>query len=384
MRVGLVLLLFLNLLGCDQADTPRAVANDDAAKAPSDQRDLIPVSDLLLARLQHQVLEPVLWSSKLKVSGTIELDERHVAHVGTTVSGRVIEIQASLGDVVQKGDVLATVHSSAIAETQLAYLKALAAYDLAKKSVARAQKLYQEGVIAAAELQRRESELLSLKAEWDAGRDKMALLGMTNQDVQKLDQHRQIQSVIAIRAPMDGVVLARKLSKGQVLEPADMAYTIAELTRVWAVGEVPERYSAQMRKGKRVEVVIPALGNQARSTTLTYVANTVNPQTRTLEVRALLDNQDERLKPDMLATMRLDSEPQLRLVVPAKAIVREDNKDWVYVKVAEGVYRLQHVVLGEAEDGARPVESGVQAGQQIVVDGVFALHADRLNRQSGK
>ena len=379
MLLSFMLLLSL-LAACDKEPVASVAKVSDNATESS---TLIRPNPDLLARLSHTQVVSVDWKSKLKVSGSIELDELRVARVGTTVSGRVTEIKSLRGDRVKKGDVLAMLHSSALAEAQLSYLKALAAYQLAQKSVARAKILYAEGVIAAAELQRRESELLSSQAEWEAGQDRMEILGMSEQDIITLDRKRQIHSIIALRAPIDGVVIDRKVSQGQVLEPADLAYTIAELSQVWVVGEVPERYSAQMRRGKVVQVMIPALLDEIRSTELTYVADTVNPNTRTLRVRALLDNQNGHLKPDMLATLQIDGAAVKKLVIPARAIFREDNLDKVFVKVAEGAYRIQVVQLGEEEDAMRPVESGLTADQVIVSGGVFQLNADRLLKQQG-
>lgn len=373
----------LLLAACDQSDKAA-----DTAKAPQDQtsqnQSLVKPSAELLARLSFTKVEEVDWRSQLKVSGSIELDEKRVARVGTTVSGRVTEIKVLRGDQVKKGDVLAMVHSPVLAEAQLTYLQAQSQYDLARKAAARAQLLFKEGVIAAAEQQRRESELVSNEAEWQAARDRMHILGMTDADIKQLERSRKIQSVTSLRAPIDGVVIDRKVSQGQVLEPADLAYTIADLAQIWVVGEVPERYSADMYREKAVTVTIPALASEERKTQLSYVADTVTPQTRTLRVRAVLDNQDGRLKPDMLATLIIEGKAKKRLAIPETAIVREENVDKVFIKVAPDQFELITVKLGEEENGKRPVESGLKAGQEIVSDGVFYLNADRLLKLNGE
>lgn len=373
----------LLLAACDQSDKAA-----DAAKAPQDQTSqnqaLVKPSAELLARLSFTKVEEVDWRTQLKVSGSIELDEKRVARVGTTVSGRVTEIKVLRGDQVKKGDVLAMVHSPVLAEAQLTYLQAQSQYDLARKAAARAQLLFKEGVIAAAEQQRRESELVSNEAEWQAARDRMHILGMTDADIKQLERSRKIQSVTSLRAPIDGVVIDRKVSQGQVLEPADLAYTIADLAQIWVVGEVPERYSADMYREKAVTVTIPALASEERKTQLSYVADTVTPQTRTLRVRAVLDNQDGRLKPDMLATLIIEGKAKKRLAIPETAIVREENVDKVFIKVSADQFELITVKLGEEENGKRPVESGLKAGQEIVSDGVFYLNADRLLKLNGE
>lgn len=360
----------LLLAACDQSDKA-----NDAAKTPQDQtsqnQSVVKPSAELLARLSFTKVEEMDWRTQLKVSGSIELDEKRVARVGTTVSGRVTEIKVLRGDQVKKGDVLAMIHSPVLAEAQLAYLQAQSQYDLSRKAAARAQLLFKEGVIAAAEQQRRESELVSSEAEWQAARDRMHILGMTDADIKQLERSRKIQSVTALRAPINGVVIDRKVSQGQVLEPADLAYTIADLSQIWVVGEVPERYSSEMYREKAVTVTIPALAGEERKTQLSYVADTVTPQTRTLRVRAVLDNSDGRLKPDMLATLIIEGKAKKRLAIPETAIVREDNSDKVFVQVGQGQFELASVKLGEEENGLRPVESGLKQGQEIVSDGVF-------------
>jgi cobalt-zinc-cadmium efflux system membrane fusion protein len=379
MKIFIILTILLTLTACDRSTSTSSTVNNDAVS--SFDPNLVKPNDDLVSRLTHLTLGETEWKTKLKVSGSIELDEKHVARVGTTVAGRVTEIKVLRGDVVKKGDVLALMHSSALAEAQLSYLKSHAAYQLAQKSVQRAKALFKEDVISLAELQRRESELLSSEAEWNASRDRMTILGMSIQDIRQLEKTRQINSNTAMRATIDGVVIERKVSQGEVLEPADHAYTIADLSQVWVVGEVPERYSAQMYKGKEVKVFIPALLNETRLAQLTYVADTVTPQTRTLRIRAPLENTLNRLKPEMLATLQIEGALQKRIVIPVKAVFREDNTDRVFVKMAEKQYVMTAVKLGEEEDGYRPVESGLQVGQTIVVEGVFPLNADRLLKQ---
>lgn len=384
MLTTMTLSSILLLAACDQQEQATQTLAKAAQDQASQQSNLIKPSAELLARLNFARVEEVDWHTQLKVSGSIELDEKRVARVGTTVSGRVTEVKLLRGDLVKKGDVLAMVHSPVLAEAQLTYLQAQSQYDLSRKAAARAQLLFNEGVIAAAEQQRRESELISSEAEWQAARDRMHILGMTDADIKQLERSRKIQSVTALRAPIDGVVIDRKVSQGQVLEPADLAYTLANLSQIWVVGEVPERYSADMYRDKAVTVTIPALAGEERKTRLSYVADTVTSQTRTLRVRAVLDNQDGRLKPDMLATLIIEGKVKKRLAIPETAIVREENSDKVFVQVTPGQFELVSVKLGDEEEGKRPVESGLKAGQEIVVDGVFYLNADRLLKQQGE
>jgi cobalt-zinc-cadmium efflux system membrane fusion protein len=107
------------------------------------------------------------------------------------------------------------------------------------------------------------------------------------------------------------------------------------------------------------------------------VSDIVDPQTRTVTVRTEVDNAERTLKPSMLATLLIQSRPEERVVVPTSAVVREDNRDYVFVRTSETNYQLTPVKLGDESNGVRPVISGVQAGQPIVVEGGFHLNNER-------
>jgi cobalt-zinc-cadmium efflux system membrane fusion protein len=169
----------------------------------------------------------------------------------------------------------------------------------------------------------------------------------------------------------------RKVAKGQVVQPADALYTVADLSRVWVIAQVPEAESTQVKAGQQVQIEVPALGNGPLTGKLIYVGDTVNPETRTVMVRTELENPKRELKPAMLATMLIQARPQERLVLPSAAVVREDNADFVFVSLGEKKFRLTSVKLGPEQNGRRVVESGLQAGDQVVVEGAFHLNNER-------
>ena len=169
-------------------------------------------------------------------------------------------------------------------------------------------------------------------------------------------------------------MVERNLNSGQVVQPADVLFVVADLSRLWAVAQVPEQQISQVKVGQSVSIEIPALGNEKRVGKLIHVGQTVNPETRTVLVRTELDNQDGQLKPAMLATMLIEARPQDRLVVPAKAIVREGEGDHVFVEESTGRFVLRPVKLGIDQSGFRVLLSGLKAGERIVVDGAFHLN----------
>jgi len=362
------------LLGCNKDDskTPSAQVEDPGLVYPAEELR----NQLKLAAVK---LEPV--SETLRVAGQIDFDEQRVARIGATITGRVTEIDALLGQTVRKGEVLAKLNSSELSTQQLAYLKAKAQLELNKRNAERAKSLFEADVIGAAELQRRESEYQIAIAETRAAADQLQLLGVTPAAIAKLGSQGEVNSVTPVVATLGGVVVERKLAQGLVVQPADVLFVVAELSRLWAVAQVPEQQISQVTAGQSVSIEVPALGNEKLVGKLIFVGQTVDPDTRTVLVRTELNNADGRLKPAMLASMLIEAKPVEKLVIPSSAVVRENDEDHVFVAEGESAFRLTRVKLAPDHAGRRVVLSGLKAGEQIVVDGAFHLNNERNRKE---
>jgi cobalt-zinc-cadmium efflux system membrane fusion protein len=155
---------------------------------------------------------------------------------------------------------------------------------------------------------------------------------------------------------------------------------VADLSEVWVTAEVPEQQAALVKSGQSVDIEVPALGVRLTGK-LIYVADTVNPETRTVTVRSAVANANRQLKPAMLATMLIQAAPVERLVVPAQAVVRDADADNVFVEVGPQQFRLTPVRLGPDVDGRRPVLSGLKPEQRILVSGAFHLNNERKRKE---
>lgn len=320
---------------------------------------------------------------ELRASGRIDFNELFLSRIGANVTGRVSEILAVPGQVVKQGDVLAKITSTELTQSQLAYLKAKSASQLADQAANRAKILYKEDVIALAELQKREAESSSSRAEFRAANDQLRVQGMDQESINRLAKSGVIESINNVIATIPGEIVERKINKGQVVQPADALFTIADLGTLWAISEVPESNSYLIRKGQKATLIIPALRNQSVEGVVAHVDSIVNPQTRTVVVRMELANKEGQIKPGMLATMLIESQPVDKLVVPLGAVVREDNHDHVFVRLDDDLYRMVPVKLGPEGKGYRPVISGLKEGQEIAVEGAYHLNTERKRQLSG-
>ena len=365
-----LLTLVLAVSACKPAQVPstgQAAGDPMQVQAPESLRAQIQVTEVAQQDL----------SDTLRVAGAIEFDEQSLNRIGASVTGRVTQLHAVLGQLVQKGQPLAQIHSSELSAAQLSFLKAKSATELNRRNVDRAQTLFQADVISAAELQRRQSEYEIAAAEMRASQDQLRVLGMTSEAIEQLAKSGAIDSNANVVASLSGVVVERKVVPGQVVQPSDALFVVADLQRVWAVAQVPEQQVFQVQVGQKVRIEVPALDKQEIVGRLIFVGQTVNPETRTVLVRTELDNAKGILKPAMLATMLIDSAPSPRIVVPHGAVVREDDQDFVFVEVSPNTYRLSPVKLEAERNGVRIVTQGLKTGQRIVSDGAFHLNNHR-------
>ncbi|QWD94928.1 efflux RND transporter periplasmic adaptor subunit [Polynucleobacter sp. MG-Unter2-18] len=320
---------------------------------------------------------------ELRASGRVDFNELFLSRIGANVTGRVSDILAIPGQRVKQGDILAKITSTELTQSQLSYLKAKSASQLADQAANRARILYKEDVIALAELQRREAEASSARAEFRATNDQLRVQGMDQPSIDRLAKSGVIESINNVIATIPGEIVERKINKGQVVQPADALFTVADLSTLWAVAEIPESNAYLIHKGQKVTLVIPALRNASIEGVVAHVDSIVNPQTRTVVVRMEVPNKDSLIKPGMLATMMIESQPTERLLVPSSAVIREDNHDHVFIREDEDTYRMVTVKLGPEGKGYRPVISGLKDGQEIAVNGAFHLNTERKRQLSG-
>ena len=353
-----------------------------AAAPPADSSSVAAGMDLF----QRLKISPVREGDTvdiLQVPARIELDEQRVTRIGSAVTGRVVQILATLGQQVRRGDHLATIHSVELSTAQLSYLKAWSQVELQRRAVDRARLLLASDVIGSAELQKRESELAQAQAELQASHGQLSVLGMTDKAIQKIASSRTVHSLSSITATLDGVVIERKVTAGQVVQPADKLFTVADLSHVWLVAEVPEQQASLIQKGEAAQAEVPALKGRRITGRLIYVADTINPERRTVMVRMDVENTGRLLKPEMLASMLIQGTPQRRLLVPASSVVRENNKDHVFVHMDGDTFQMRPVTLGQESGGYLPVQEGLRNGERIVTDGAFHLNNERKRKELG-
>ncbi|QHS53849.1 efflux RND transporter periplasmic adaptor subunit [Edaphobacter sp. 12200R-103] len=316
-------------------------------------------------------------AGSLQVAARIDTDASRIARIGSPVAGRIIKLLVLEGQYVHRGQALATLHSTDLSDTQFAFIKAYSQEQLAEKAAERAEQLVKADVMGQAELDRRRAEQLQASTEAQAFRTQLGVLGMSDAAIRKLETVRKLNADYPVISTISGTVLDRKVTIGQIVQPAEVAFMVADLSNVWVIADVPEQSAGKLHKGMEVIVKIPALPEQEIQGKLSYVSPIVDPNTRTVQVRMDLANPKGIFKPAMLANMTFIDASERKNTIPSTAVVRENNKDCIFVQIGPHNFMLREVSLGLESGDRRVLESGVNPGEKIVLDGAFHLNNQR-------
>ena len=374
------------MTGCDGPPPNATGANPPAPSAESGLVRLT-AEKLKAAGITVQPIARGEFRTFRDFPGTVEPNEHALAEITTLVRGRVIDVYADLGREVKGGTLLALLYSSELGMAQSAYLKATAKLNVADRAFRRAELLLKEKVIGLAESQRREGEMISLRAEQREARDRLLLLGLTEEDLRHLDRNHTIRSHVPVVAPFDGRVIARNLTKGEVVETTEKLFVVADLSEVWVTAKIPEKDIPYIRNdqtspGQLVEVHVSAYPGQTFQGNITYVGDVLEPATRTMRLRLELPNPERKLKPEMYATVRVYSDPEPNvLLLPETAIQRDRDRQFVFVQREPGLFEIRPVQLGDSNGKEVKVLGGVQEQDAVVITGSYMLKSELLGAQ---
>ena len=344
---------------------------------------LVKASAMLMKQIKIVAIGVDQVSDSLRLPARVDLDQQRVARIGATVTGRIIDTQAVLGQNVKKGEQLAMLNSTELGLAQAAYLKTISKVNLRRLSANRAKRLFASDIIPKSELQERESILEEAEVDLRTATDQLGVLGMSDRDLVELLKTKKIHSLLPITASIQGTIVERKVTIGQVVQPADALFTIADLSHVWVVAELPEQQVSWVHKGYEAQVSIAALPGDMLSGRVIYVADMVDPNTRTVTVRMELPNPNRLFKPHMLANLLIRKQGVNDLVLPDSAVLRVNNSDHVFVQTAPEEFQLRPVKLGIRDGNVRRVIDGLQIGDKVVVEGGFHLNSERLSKEMG-
>jgi cobalt-zinc-cadmium efflux system membrane fusion protein len=377
-------------------DVPAATTQDAGGGGHADEVTLT-AEAIKLAKIRVEPVKRQALAATFTAPARVAFNAEAMAHVGSLVPGRVVEIKVRVGDVVAKGDELLVVESTELGQGQSDYLQkrtdlavALAAVEPAKQAYERAQKLYEQSQgIALGEVQKRQAEMraaegnaLTAKAAAVAALNRLLLLGMTKAEAKELEESGALNPRLAVRAPIAGRVIEREVTPGELVGPEkERLLVLADTQTLWVLAEVPESRLAQISIGAPAQVRIAAVRGEQLEGKVAQIAPALNPDTRAGRVRVDVANPNGILRPGMFASVVLTVDApggEAVLAVPDEAVQTVEGGPAVFVPV-EGeanTFAKRSVTVGEPIGAMVPVLSGLSEGEPVVVSGTFILKAE--------
>jgi membrane fusion protein, heavy metal efflux system len=356
-----LLLLLLAALGLGVAcskDIPAATSKPPVTVDPdvfdTDQPQLFKTAKAETRGLPTQVV----------ANGTVSPDVNRTIHVTSLGGGRVIDLKVRLGDSVTKGQTLLVISSPDLASAMSDYQKARADEVLSHKALDRAQMLFDRGAIAAKDLETAQDIEDKAKVDVETAEHHIQVLGADPAHPSPL---------INLKAPESGTIVEQNIAGFEGVKSLDNTpnlFTIANLSEVWVVCDVFENDLGEVHLGDSAEIRLNAFPDRAFKGTVADISRVLDPNTRSAKVRIVLANADGALRPGMYAVAKFRSRKLTnRIVVPATAIMRLHDKDWVFRKESSNRFRKIAVQAdGMTPDGMQEIRDGVKAGDELVTN----------------
>ncbi|TVQ65266.1 MAG: efflux RND transporter periplasmic adaptor subunit [Balneolaceae bacterium] len=303
-------------------------------------------------------IEPGDFEDSIRLTGKVEALED--ATVASESSGRVLSI-LNRGEEVRKGDVMIQLDDRMI---QAQYSAASAGFELALDTYERLEALYADSIIST-------QDFLSARAQRDQARSQLDLAEKQLGDTR-------------IVAPFSGRIEERMIRTGELVNPGQPVVRLVNSDKIRVTAGIPERYSGEISEGDPVEIILRSLDDNVRAGSITYAGSVIDPDTRTFAIEVELENQDGRLKPDMIADLRVRRAViRNTIVIPRTAVIRDETGVFVFKSVMENgkkVSDLVSVTTGMASGSLIQILSGIREGDEVVVSGMRTLSiGDELN-----
>ncbi|HDU7930116.1 TPA: efflux RND transporter periplasmic adaptor subunit [Legionella pneumophila] len=359
MRRGVFVLSLLALLQLTQAQN----ATDTHSKM--DMKQSTQKNEIVIDPVRLQAIgitsEPVRRQNiekTIRTVGRVEADERRVAHIHVRFDGWIEQLFINFtGEKVQKGQALFTVYSPELVATQQEYLLALNAQKILSKNTT-------------------SSAARGAQGAFQAAHQRLLLWGISEKEIEQLKRIGKITRTMTIDSPIQGTVLKKMALIGMRIEPGDELYTIADLSRLWVLGDIYEYELPYIKLGQTADLTLTYLPNELFKAKLDFIYPTIDMKTRTAKVRFEVDNTKEQLKPGMYVNLELKIPLGERLVVPKNAVLLTGERAVVFIYHGNGKIEWRDVTLGVRAGDLLEIVKGVKEGDKIITSANFLIDSE--------
>lgn len=329
-------------------------------------------------------------SGLLTTTGRVDFNEDQLAHVAPRVPGRVHQVLATLGDEVQSGKPLAVIDSIDLGRAKSTFLAAKVQYQLAQQTLRREEQLLHDRITSEQSVAEARAAAERARASYQSAKQELRLLGLGERQINKTSADDPSAALFPLKSPIDGTIIDKHVSLGEVVSPERNLFTIADLSKVWIWIDIYERDLAGVHLEDDVAVRVDAFPKKTFNGKVAYIRNQVDPDTRTARARIDVTNVDGRLRPGMFATVTVTDphgsegeKAPLTLLMPASAVQRDGTEQIAFVPAGKNRYERRTLRLGRRTDAYIEVLAGLSAGESVVIEGAFLLKSETAKQHMG-
>jgi cobalt-zinc-cadmium efflux system membrane fusion protein len=358
--------------GCSSERGANQMTSYSSSESKAETPGLFTIPQDQMSHVQVVTVQPSKITRTLRLTGAVAYNAFNTTPVITQVGGPVAKILVVPGDRVKRGQPLLEVSSPDYSLLLASYLKARDVFRVTDKNYQRAQDLFAHHAIADRDLLQAESDRIQAQADLSAAEQGMKILGIPKpEDLEK----SPISAQIPLLAPIGGEVVERLVSPGQVLQAGTtQAFTISDVSTVWVLANIYQGDLAYVKVGDRVNISTDSYPDKFLGK-ISFISPALDPTTRTLQARIVVDNPGGKLKKDMycVATVTAGVIPNA-IAVPDAAVLRDDeNQPFVYVATSSNQFGRRQVEIGQSENSETQILKGLSPGEKVVGNGSLFL-----------
>jgi cobalt-zinc-cadmium efflux system membrane fusion protein len=337
-----------------------------------------------LAGLQYARAEQRRITQTIECNARLDYDGDRYAHLSSQVPGTVAKVHHDLGAEVTAGDPLLTISSAQLGGAKAAYLLAHAAVEFRTKNHARERDLLTRSAGTELDLLEAENALAESRIALSRAEQELLRLGLREDAIERVARDHDTSPTYVLTAPFDGIVVERTVARGEGVSSDETLFAVADVSRMWALLDVYEADIPAVRPGQSVVLRVDGFRGQSVPGEITWVASHVDPSTRTLQVRAELDNPGGALKANMFASASVAvRDRHTAVTVPVDSVQWDGCCNIVFVKRTDVLYEPRKVLLGLKTGTAYEVLRGLHSGDEIVTQGSFLLKTELMKGSIG-
>jgi cobalt-zinc-cadmium efflux system membrane fusion protein len=364
----------------DAADTlkskPTIGSGLEQPAAPARNAQSITLSESQQASVKVEAVGYRVFPIEKAAVGSIDFNEDLSVQVFTPYQGKIIALFAKIGDDVKKGQTLFTIDSPDLLQAESTLISTAGVLELTTSSLARLRELYQSRAISQKDLEQAVSDQQTAEGALRAARNAVRIFGKSDAEIDRIIKDRMADSTLVVPSPISGRITARNAAPGLLVQPSGTApYTVADISKMWLIANVPESDTPELRIGQSVRAVVMAFPDRIYEGKITTIGAAVDPNTHRLFVRSEIDDPQHELRPGMFATFVIQTaEPTRALAVQFDGVVREgDGTMTVWVTKDRRHFERRTVRIGLQYGGYDQIIDGLQAGELIASEGALFL-----------